>query len=184
MIWTLEQQNGILIWKDNWNQNNKIKLRRKCMIGRNDKAFILIKGIILSLLSIIVSLILISCGGSKEVKKASEESKVAREAFELAEILRSAYEKKDMKELEENSTSNGYRELLTVMKKFDKASLNFTPTWVEIHETKVLLSVSWKGIWTVNGKESEERGLAVFVFQGKPLKLEQIQRENPFRQPE
>ncbi len=155
------------------------------MICRNEKkTCILKKSILLSILILIASLILISCGGSKEVRKVSEESKIAQEAFELAEILRNAYEKKDMKELEENSTSNGYRELLTVMKKFDKASLVFTPTWVEIHETKVLLSVSWKGIWTIKGKDSEERGLAVFVFQGKPLKLEQIQRENPFRQPE
>ncbi|NWF98377.1 MAG: hypothetical protein HXY52_05505 [Nitrospirae bacterium] len=155
------------------------------MMDKNDKRFcILKKGIVLLILGLLSSFVLVSCGGGKEVKKASEESKIAKEAFELAERLRNAYEKKDMKQIEENSTGNGYRELLAVMKKFDKASLTFTPTWVEINEAKVFLSVSWKGIWTINEKESEERGLAVFVFQGKPLKLEQIQRENPFRQPE
>ncbi len=41
-----------------------------------------------------------------------------------------------------------------------------------------------KGTWTVKGKATEERGLAIFVFEGKPLQLARIQRENPFKQPE
>jgi hypothetical protein len=36
----------------------------------------------------------------------------------------------------------------------------------------------------MKGQNTEERGMAVFVFEGKPLKLAQVQRANPFRQPE
>lgn len=155
------------------------------MKNKNHEKYSILKSCILLLfLTLMSSFILFACSGSKDVRKSSEESKIAQEAFELAEKLRIAYEEKDMKSLEENSTGNGYRDLLAVMKKFDKASLNFTPTWVEIYDTKVLLSISWKGIWKMKEKDFEERGLAVFVLQGKPLKLEQVQRENLFRQPE
>jgi hypothetical protein len=36
----------------------------------------------------------------------------------------------------------------------------------------------------VGGKRIEERGAAVFILEGSPLKLARVQRENPFRQPE
>ncbi len=132
-----------------------------------------------------IALILVSfsCGG-KEVKKASEESKLAQEAFRLSETLKDAYERNDLSTLEENSTKEGYRELIAAIKKFDRADLAFTPTWVEIKDPAVFLTISWKGMWTVKGKATEERGLAIFVLEGKPLQLARILRENPFKQPE
>jgi hypothetical protein len=130
-----------------------------------------------------IATLLISCG-KKDVKPVSQESKLAQEAFELAETLKNAYMKKDRETFVDNCTNDGYRELIGGMKQFDKADLTFTPTWVEIKDSSVYLSVSWKGIWTIGTKSREERGLGVFVLEGKPLKLARVQRENPFRQPE
>jgi len=136
-----------------------------------------------ALISLFMAMLLLSCG-KKEVKPVSQESKLAQEAFQLAETLKNAYVKNDRGTLEESSTNDGYRELIGAMKKFDKAELTFTSTWVEIKDSSVYLSVSWKGVWTVGSKSTEERGLAIFVFEGSPLKLAKVQRDNPFRQPE
>jgi hypothetical protein len=136
-----------------------------------------------ALISLFMAMLMISCG-KKEVKPVSQESKLAQEAFQLAETLKNAYVKNDRGTLEESSTKDGYRELIGVMKKFDKVELTFTATWVEIKDSSVYLSVSWKGVWTVGTKSSEERGLAIFVLEGSPLKLARVQRDNPFRQPE
>ena len=139
---------------------------------------------ILVLLTVLSLLLLSACGGDKEAKKVSPESLLAQEAFELAETLKSAYVEKDRARLEVHSTESGYRELIGSMKNFDSAELSFTPTWVEIQDSTVHLTLSWKGTWSMKGKTTEERGMAVFVFEGTPLKLSQVQRANPFRQPE
>ncbi|MEW6585776.1 MAG: hypothetical protein AB1442_09220 [Nitrospirota bacterium] len=129
-------------------------------------------------------LLLIASCGKKEVKQVSQESKTSEEAFELADTIKRAYLRNDRSTLEDNTTPDGYRELISGMKSFDSAELTLTPTWVEIRDSQVNLSVSWKGTWTVREKVTEESGLAVFVFEGSPLKLARIQRENPFSQPE
>jgi len=128
-------------------------------------------------------LLLLSCG-KKEVRPVSLESKITQEAFGLAETIRNAYIKNDRETLERSSTKDGYRELIGVIKSFDSAELTFTPTWVEIEDSVVSVNVSWKGTWIAGGKRTEDRGLAVFVFEGRPLKLSQVLRANPFRQPE
>jgi hypothetical protein len=138
---------------------------------------------ILFFLTVLFLLLLPACGG-KEVKKVSPESQLAQEAFELAETLKSAYVRKDRAALEIHSTQDAYKRLIGDMKNFDSAELTFTPTWVAIQDSTVHLTVSWKGTWFMKGKTTEERGMAVFVFEGKPLKLAQVQRANPFRQPE
>jgi hypothetical protein len=135
------------------------------------------------ILCVVFASLCFSCGG-KETKKSSEEARLAEEAFRLADTLKDAYEKHDASTLEENSTKDGYRGLIAALKKFDKADLTFTPTWVDIKDSTVSLTISWKGAWTVRGNSTEERGLAVFVMEGHPLKLALIQRENPFSQPE
>jgi len=125
----------------------------------------------------------ISCG-KKEVKEVSEESLMAQEAFQLAETIKLAYLDNDRKALEKNATQDGYRELVGEIKSFDSAELEFVPTWVEMDDTVVKLTVSWKGIWIVSDFTKEDRGIAVFVMEGQPLKLANVLRANPFRQPE
>jgi len=139
---------------------------------------------ILYFLAVSFLFLLFACGGDKEAKKVSPESLLAQEAFELAETLKSDYVSRDRAGLEKNATESGYKELLGSMKSFDSAELSFTPTWVEMQDSTVRLTVSWKGTWSMKGKTTEERGIAVFVLEGTPLKLSQVQRANPFRQPE
>lgn len=128
-------------------------------------------------------LFLVACG-KKEVKPVSPESKLTQEAFQLADTLRKAYLKNDRESLERNSTQDGYRQIAQALKSFESADLTFTPTWAEIQDSTVKLTVSWKGTWVVRGKTTEDRGSAIFVMEGEPLKLAQIQRANPFAQPE
>lgn len=132
---------------------------------------------------LITVLLLTSCGKG-EVKKVSGESKLAQEAFELAETIRNAYIKNNRETLERNFTADGYREFIGAIKSFDSAELTFTPLWVEIEDSSVSLNVSWKGAWIVEGKRTEERGVAAFVLKGRPLKISHVLRANPFRQPE
>lgn len=135
------------------------------------------------LLGFMVVLLLTSCG-KQEVKKTSDESNVAQEAFRLAEVIKYAYIKNDRSTLEKNSTKDGFREVIEARKSFDSAELTFTPRWVEIEGSSVNLHLSWNGIWTVKGKRFEDRGLAVFVMEGRTLKLAKVLRANPFKQPE
>jgi len=44
--------------------------------------------------------------------------------------------------------------------------------------------VAWKGIWTVGGEITRERGSAVFLLEGSPLKISKVLRGSPFKYPE
>ncbi len=136
------------------------------------------------ILSIFIILTLLtSCGGKKEVKQVSTESRLSQEAFSVAEILRSAYIKKDFSTIADNCTKTGYKDIVDSIKHFDFAELTFTPRWVEIEGTKLYLNIAWKGSWSIGGDIVKERGMAVFLFEGRPLKLSKIVRGNPFKYP-
>ena len=115
---------------------------------------------------------------------ATPMSQIAQEAFQLAETIKQAYLENNQEALESNATQDGYTELIGAIKNFDSAELEFVPTWVEIDDTVVKLTVSWKGTWNVSDFTKDNRGIAVFVMEGQPLKLASILRANPFRQPE
>jgi hypothetical protein len=118
------------------------------------------------------------------VKPISEDSKIAQEAFKLAEVIKNAYVKNDRVTIERNSTKEGYQELIGAMKSFDDAELFLTPRKVEIEDSAVYLNLTWNGTWTIGGKRTEDRGMAIFVMEGRPLKLSHVLRSNPFIQPE
>lgn len=132
---------------------------------------------------IIASLFVVSCG-KKEVKKVSEDSRVATEAFALIETVRKAYTGRDMTTLERSFTKDGYRAVSSGMKYFDSVSLTFAPALMEIEADKVQVNVSWKGTWRKLGKTTEQRGMAVFVLKEKPLKVDAVLNANPFVLPE
>jgi hypothetical protein len=133
------------------------------------------------LLSFLV--LLFSCS-SKEVKPVSPESKTALEAFSLAETVRTAFIKNDLLTLQNNSLPEGYTDITVNRRPFDSVDLTFTPRWVEIEKDKVILNVAWKSLWTASGKTFADRGMAVFVLEGSPLKIAKIPRGNPFIFPE
>ena len=135
-------------------------------------------------LFLFVFIVLISCG-KKEVKPVSQESKISQEAFALAEKVRDAFIKNDRATLQQISTEKGYRDVTASSKSFETVELIFTPRWVEIEPNQnVMMNVTWKSKWTSAGKKLEDRGMAVFVLEGRPLKLAGILRANPFIFPE
>lgn len=131
-----------------------------------------------------VVLLLAGCGGKKEVKQVSPESATYTEATTLAETIRTAFVSNDRVTLQKNSTEQGYRDLTASKKMFDQLELTFTPRWFEIEQNQVNLNISWKSVWTNAGRKTEDRGMAVFVMEGRPLKVSKVLRANPFISPE
>jgi hypothetical protein len=125
-----------------------------------------------------------ACGGKKEVKQVSQDSKVSQEAFSLAETIRTAYVKKEFATISDRCTKEGYKDIIDSVKYFDSVDLSFTPRWVEIDKTMVTLNIAWKGSWVVGKDTVRERGMAVFLLEGTPLKLTKILKGNPFKYPE
>jgi hypothetical protein len=166
-----------------YNQELKIK-NKKSKTGSTTRRESTILHFAFFIFICLISVSLIASCGKKEVKKVSPESTIANELFGIAETIRNAYVKNDRATLERNSTKEGYRELIGAMKSFDSVELTFTPRWVDIEDSVIYLNVSWKGTWVVSGKKNEERGMAIFVLEGKPPKLARVLRANPFKQPE
>lgn len=135
-------------------------------------------------LFLLACLILFSSCSSKEVKPVSPESKTALEAFALAETIRTSFLKNDLLTLQNNSLPEGYKDITVNRRPFDSVDLTFTPRWVEIEKDRVILNVAWKSLWTASGKSFADRGMAVFVLEGSPLKIAKISRGNPFIFPE
>jgi hypothetical protein len=136
------------------------------------------------LLLVVIGVFMLSACSAKEAKPPSSDSTTAIEAFALADGIKEAYLKRDTKAIKEKTTANGYREMIGVMKKFDTAELAFTPRWVEIKPEGVYLNVSWSGKWTMRGEVTEERGMAVFLLEGSPMKLGRTIKGSPFGYPE
>ncbi len=128
------------------------------------------------------ALMLFACG-KKEVKPVSVESKTSMEAFALAETIRTAFVTNDKETIRQDSTPEGYRDIEANTRGFDSVELAFTPRWVDIDGADVTLNVSWKSVWTIAGKKTEDRGMAVIQMEGKPLKVSKILRGNPFVTP-
>ena len=132
---------------------------------------------------LIMAVLAASCG-KKAVKKVSEDSRTATQTFAVVDAIKKAYLNKDVSEIEKNTTRDGFRAITGEMKSFDSAELDFNPVLVEIDEGTVNLNVSWIGTWTKGGKTTQERGMAVFVLKGMPLKVDAVLRANPFKYPE
>ncbi|MGC2063181.1 MAG: hypothetical protein WA610_09385 [Thermodesulfovibrionales bacterium] len=137
-----------------------------------------------TVLLLVVIVLFTACGGKKEVKPVSQESATYTEAATLAETIRNAFVSNDRVTLQKNATEQGYRDITASKKMFDQLELTFTPRWFEIEQNQVLLNVSWKSVWTIMGKKAEDRGMAVMVMEGRPLKVSKVLRANPFIYPE
>ncbi len=127
-----------------------------------------------------IILITVSCGKEEVIKPVSEESKLTLEAFALSETIKNAYTESNIIALQKNSTEEGYNYITANKKSFDSVELTFTPRWAEIEDTKIYLNIAWKSRWIIPGGIAEDRGMAVFIMEGKPLKLTKILRANPF----
>jgi hypothetical protein len=124
-------------------------------------------------------LLLFACS-KKEVRPVSIESKTSLEAFALADTIENAFVKKDKETIRQNTTPEGYEAVMENTKPYDSVEFTFTPRWVEIDGSQVTLNVSWKSTWTFSGQKVGDRGMAVFLMEGRPLKLTKIVTGNPF----
>ena len=131
-------------------------------------------------LLLLATVLLLSCSGKKEVKQVSQESKSATEAFGVAETIKNAFVKKDLATIQKNTTEAGFKDITTGRQVFDSVDITFTPRWVEIEGDQILVNISWKSTWQLSGRKADERGMAVFVMEGNPLKVTKILRANPF----
>ncbi len=116
---------------------------------------------------------------SKENVKPSADSNLTIEALNSIDTLKTAYEGKDRDAFRSRlapvlaaKTSNELS--------FEKAELSFSPRMVDINNSEVMVSLNWMGEWVIRGKVRRDRGIAVFVFGGTPLKLIRIDGDNPF----
>jgi len=131
------------------------------------------------LLLLLAVALIVSCG-KKEVKQVSQDSKMALEAFALAETVKNAFVVKDDITLKKSSTEDGYRDISANTRQYDRVEVTFTPRWVEIENNQLHVNIAWKSVWVVSGKSTEERGMAVFVMEGVPLRVSKVLRGNPF----
>lgn len=136
------------------------------------------------LIGAIILFLLAACGGKEPVKQQSQDSKMSEEAFSITEALRTAYVNKDFASVADKCTKEAYKDFIDSIKFFDSVELVFTPRWVEIEKSKVYLNVAWRGSWVVGKNTIRERGMAVFLLEGVPLKLSKIERGDPFKYPE
>lgn len=123
---------------------------------------------------------------SKEVKRPSEESIIAKEAMEVVLEIKEAYMNKDRERLEKLLVS---KEVMDNFSFFDiPREMEFIFRWVDIYDSKADVYVSWKIVpATVTSplagdvSTQELKGLCLFVLEGRPFKLKKILRENPFK---
>ena len=132
----------------------------------------------------LILIVFVAACGKKEVKKTSPDSKLATEAFAVADKIREAYLMNDRAVIERYTTRDGYAGISNARKSFESAELTFNPVLVEIFGDTVHAYMSWNGTWHKGGKTIEDRGLADFIMKENPLKLDEILRENPFSRPE
>lgn len=131
---------------------------------------------------VLLAAALVACG-KKEVRQVSQESSTYKEAAALAETIRSAFAANDRVAIQKNSTEEGYRDITASKKTFDEVELVFTPRWFDIEQDRVSLNISWRSVWTSAGKKTEDRGMAIFVMEGRPLRVSKVLRANPFIYP-
>jgi len=125
----------------------------------------------------IITIVSLSCG--KKKIKPSQDYLMTQEALRITNIIKTAYEKKDHALLRDNLSP----ELGDVIIKglfFEKAELSFTPRMVRIRDSLIIVNIAWHGNWSLRDKTFRDRGFGIFVFQIRPMKLIQIDRDNPF----
>lgn len=134
------------------------------------------------LMLVLTALLLASCA-KKEVKPVSAESVAAKEAFALADAVRTAFVEKDMPALKRLTTEDGLKDVVGRTGAYESVEITFTPRWIEIEGNRIHANIAWKSSWKIAGKKVDERGMAVLLMEGRPLKVVKIQRANPFQTP-
>jgi len=130
---------------------------------------------------VILVFVFLGCGGKDRVKPSAD-SILATEALNTANAIKTAYENKN----ENSLRSRLAPELAESISKelfFEKAELSFTPRLVNIKASTVMININWQGTWVIKGNDIKNLGVAVFVFEGSPMKLIRVDGDNPFLTP-
>jgi hypothetical protein len=121
-------------------------------------------------------------GCPKKTVRPSADSLMTLEAVGVLEEVRDAFINKKESVLERDMTpmlsSETVRELV-----FDSATISYEYKLITIKDDKITIMLTWQGSYT---KESETRnngGTSFFTLQGAPLKVVQIEGENPLSIP-
>lgn len=130
---------------------------------------------------IILSFIFLSCGGKDKVKPSAD-SLLATEAIKSINIIKIAYQEKN-KDILQNHLDSVIAESVLKELFFDKAELSFTPRMVQIDASIVMVNLNWQGTWLVKGNSLKNRGVAVLLFEGSPMKLIRVDGDSPFHIP-
>jgi hypothetical protein len=131
----------------------------------------------------VLALFIITSCAKKEVKVQPKDSVRARAAVERLQKVREYYVKKDSEGLRSMITAEGFKAIAANIKNFDSCELNFSPRWVDIKDDTILVLFAWDGTWRQSGQGTTEKGTAMFLFKGDPLRLDAILRDSPFVYP-
>ncbi len=130
---------------------------------------------------IILLFIFPACSGKDKVKPSAD-SLLTTDALSTIHAVRTAYEEKDHDFLK-NHLVPELAEDISKELSFEKAELSFTPKMVKITDSTITVDLNWKGSWVVKGDKLQDRGAAVFVLDGSPMKLIRLIGDNPFHTP-
>jgi hypothetical protein len=131
------------------------------------------------ILPLLVFILSYSCGGKDRVKPSAD-SLLAKEAFDRIEMIRKAYESKDIGKLKEQMGADLFEGIQDNIN-FDKAEMSFSPRMIRITGDTVIVDINWQGLWWfAKGGKVENRGIGNLVLQKDTLKLIQIEGDNPF----
>jgi len=98
--------------------------------------------------------------------------------------MRKAYQNKDNYGIRKYCSESAYREIITSIKPFDKAELEFEPVLGEMESDGYKLYISWNGKWNYLNKETRRKRTRYILMKGNPPKIERIIRGNPFKYPD
>ncbi len=130
---------------------------------------------------IILILTLSGCGGKDKVKPSAD-SLLATGAINAINAIKTAYQEKERESLQNHLAPEIAESTLKELF-FDKAELSFTPRMVRIDASIIMVNLTWQGTWVIKGSDIKDRGVAVFVLEGSPMKLVRVDGDNPFHIP-
>lgn len=133
---------------------------------------------------ILIVIVLLSFGCSKDKVKPSEDSLIATQAIENINIVKDAYLQKDKTTLQTHAASNASEDIINNMY-FEKAEMEFNPRFINITESAVKVNLNWQGAWWIAAERKlDSRGAVNFFLDKDTLKLIKIDGDSPFQIPQ
>ncbi len=134
-------------------------------------------------LFVFIFILLLSFSCSKDNVKPSEDSILAKDAFNSVDQIKNAYMDKNRLTLQGHIESKLSESVIKNLI-FETAELTFSPQLVKITESTVTVNLNWRGTWsTTKDTDLKNRGVANLVLDRETMQLIQIDGDNPFLTP-